>query len=77
MQIFPPSLGPRMVRCRRITTATAKLRTTPNAAREVAPVDQDDFFTSSKAQARRGVVDQAGRCFEGPEGQVQIPPSLV
>ena len=64
-----------MVRCRRIITATAKLRRT--AAREVAPVDPDDFFTSSKAQARRGVVDQAGRCFEGPEGQVQILPSLV
>ena len=64
-----------MVRCRRIITATAKLRRT--AAREVAFVDPDDFFTSSKAQARRDVEDQAGRCFEGPEGQVQSPPSLA
>ena len=75
MQIFPPSLGARMVRCRRITIATAKSRRT--AAREVAPVDPDDLFTSSKAQARRSVEDQAGRCFVGPEGQVQIPPSLA
>jgi len=71
MQIFPSSLGARMVRCRRIITATAKLRRT--AAREVAPVDPDDFFTSSKAQTRRGVEDQAGRCFEEPEVQVQSP----
>jgi len=75
MQIFPSSLGARMVRCRRIITATAKLRRT--AAREVAPVDPDDFFTSSKAQTRRGVEDQAGRCFEEPEVQGQRPLRLA
>ena len=75
MQSFPSSLRASMVRNRRITTSTAKLRRT--AAREVAPVDPDDFFTSSKAQARRGVEDEAGCCFEEPEGQVQCPPSLA